>query len=140
MKRLPEPPLVGLALIRSALFAAATAATCIHLAATARAEPPDVAVPGMPSGAVETEPCDNWQRYAYGWSPDGQVMACVSFDGGRTGMWSSTTTLVGVQQIGAPCSAISERYGGALAQAPNGSPLRCSDAAGWIAPPGGNLG
>jgi hypothetical protein len=78
-----------------------------------------VAVPG----AVETQPCDNWERYAYGWGPDGHVMTCVSFDGGRTGMWSSSATLVGVQQIGAPCSAISKGYGGALAQAPDGSPL-----------------
>jgi hypothetical protein len=99
-----------------------------------------VAVPGMQTGVVETQQCSDWTRYTYAWSPQGDVMTCVSFDSGRTGMWSSSATLVGVQQIGAPCEAISDRYGGALAQAPDGRPLRCGDDKGWVAPPGGNLG
>jgi hypothetical protein len=127
LKRLFTALLTSLIMIRAVLLTA-VAASGIHMAAIAGAEPPDAAVPGMHSGAVETQPCNNRERYAYGWSPDGQVMACVSFDGGRTGMWASSATLVGVQQIGSACEAISDRYGGALAQAPDGSPLRCSDA------------
>ena len=36
-------------------------------------------------GRWERKPCDTWRRYAYAWSPHGEVMTCVPFDGGRTG-------------------------------------------------------
>lgn len=80
-----------------------------------------VVVPGMKFGVVENQPCNNWMRYTYGLTSAKQTMACVSFDGGRTGVWSAASTVMGVQQTGAPCGTIA-----AIAQAPDGRPMRCN--------------
>jgi hypothetical protein len=50
-------------MIRAVLVATAVVAAGLHTAATAGAEPQDVAVPGMHSGAVETQPCTNWEQF-----------------------------------------------------------------------------
>jgi len=92
----------------------------------------DVAVPGMQSGVVEAQPCNNWSRYTFGWSSTGAVLVCVSFDDGRSGMWSRSATLVGVQQPGGSCKGLDDRYGGVLAQAPDGRPMRCGGEM-WVA-------
>lgn len=99
-------------------------------------------VPGMQDG-VETQPCNNWTRYTFGFDPNGLYLACVSFDGGKTGKWSRSATLAGVRTIGSRCCTPEVSYCptgyGSLAQAPDGRPLLCSDGS-WVAPPGGNIG
>lgn len=119
------------------------AATASALPAACHADNPQCQiVPGM-QDAVETQPCNNWTRYTYGFDPNGLYLACVSFDGGKTGMWSRSATLAGVQTIGSPCCPPDVSYCptgyGSLAQAPDGRPLTCADGS-WVAPPGGNLG
>ena len=43
-------------------------------------------VPGTEvRGGRKRKPRYNWRRYADAWSPHGEVMTCVPFDGGRTG-------------------------------------------------------
>lgn len=96
--------------------------------------------PACSLGVAEAQSCNNWERYAYGWSPDGQVIACVSFDGGRTGMWSSSATLVGGatdwRAMLGDLRPLRRRAG----PSPDGRPLRCGDDKGWVSPSGGNLG
>ena len=124
-------PHVGQRIKPLSVTAFATLALVVSTATAVRANA-DVAVPGMQNGAVEAEPCNNWSRYTFGWSLTGAVMACVSFDNGRSGMWSRSATLVGVQQPGGPCKALDDRYGGVLAQAPDGRPMRCGGQT-WVA-------
>lgn len=124
--------------IRIVVLGSVIAATGLSLSASAIADP-DVDIgpylPGQYMNVVETQPCDNWERWTYGLSPSGEFMACVSFDGGKTGMWSKSAPVAGIRQIGAPCS---QANGDNLAQAPDGRPLLCDGV--WLALPYGNLG
>jgi hypothetical protein len=104
-------------------------------------------VPGMQDG-VEGQPCSNWTRYTYGFGPSGEFLACASFDGGRSGIWSRSATIsAGAKQVGSPCCPPEASYcptgWGAIGQALDGRPLYCSNASGtwaWAAWPKGNLG
>jgi hypothetical protein len=130
-------------MIRAVAIASAIAAAAICAAPWAAADPsyyPDVPVPGMRDGAVEEASCSSWTAYSYGWSPNGEVLTCVSFDEGGSGEWAASAKLVGVRDIGSPCAFEADLYGGALAQAPDGRPLICSSSTGWTAQPNGNLG
>lgn len=131
---------IGLALMTGAAVDGAPRATADP--ACHADDPQCQIVPGM-QDAVQGQPCDNWTRYTYGFDPNGSYLACVSFDGGKTGMWSKAATLAGVKTIGSPCCAPDVSYCptgyGTLAQAPDGRPLLCADGI-WVAPPRGNLG
>src|SRR5712675_1932867 len=105
-----------------ALFAAAPADADPAVGCTAE-NPGCAAVPGMRDG-VEGQPCSTWtlNLNTYGFGPRGVIMACYSYDGGITSKWSDTPNLVGVRDIGSPCSSWQ------VAQAPDGRPLRCLTA------------
>jgi hypothetical protein len=120
-------------MIRAFLVGAVTVSIAVGLAAPAASDPDPV--PGMQHGVVESEPCANWERFTYGWSPDGDFMACVSFDSGKTGLWSKAVPVVGVREPGTSCD-VSQGY---FAQAPDGRPLQCSNSI-WYPPPNGNWG
>ncbi|MDT5095312.1 MAG: hypothetical protein QOH60_4675 [Mycobacterium sp.] len=120
-------------MIRACVVGGVAAAFALATAAPGFADPSDP-VPGMSHGVIETQPCSNWLRFTYGFSPLGEHMACVSFDG-STGEWSRSTPVVGVREPGTSCDAAQ----GYLAQAPDGRPIQCSNSI-WYLPPNGNQG
>lgn len=83
------------------------------------------AVPNMRSDAVLGQPCSNWQRYIFGYDPDGNILACAADV--KNGTWVQAAPLNGVQQIGAPCAIGS----GGTAQSPDGRALVCVTDMGW---------
>jgi hypothetical protein len=133
--------LVALGAVGSAAPAGAVPAPC------QASNPGCQIVPGMQDG-VQGQPCSNWTRYTYGFDPSGAYLACVSFDGGNSGVWSRSATIsAGAKQIGSPCCPQDASYcptgWGTLGQALDGRPMECSNASGawiWAARPGGNLG
>lgn len=140
--------------IRALLTAVACAAALVGVAAPAQAVPSachasDSAcqiVAGMHDGVPE-QPCSNWAKFPYGFGPDGQYIACVSFDGGQTGKWQPWSAIAaGVREVGGPCCSSQASYCptgfGGFAQAADGQPLTChaapnSTSGTWEAPPGG---
>lgn len=77
-------------------------------------------VPGMPNSVVqEGQPCTSWTHFTFAWGPMGTNMRCMSYDGGNTGRWTAAANLVGVRDVGSPCSSWQ------IAQGPDGSPLWC---------------
>jgi hypothetical protein len=100
----------------------------------------DKSTPGLQFDVTTNQPCTNWVRYTYGVNPAGKPMACVSFDGGRTGKWSDSASVVGVRQVGAPCQEANAALGGVIAQTADGRPMICDGARGFVIRPNGNLG
>jgi hypothetical protein len=106
-------------------------------------------IPGM-HDAVPGQPCSSWTKFAYGFDPNGRFMACVSFDEGRSGEWTHSSTIAaGVKEIGSSCCGLEAAYCptgyGNLGQAPDGRPLQCNVGVGgttgtWVAPPNGLQG
>lgn len=104
-------------------------------------------VPGMQDG-VESQPCNNWASFSYGYDPNGMFLTCVSFDNGRTGKWARSATIsAGAKAPGSPCCPEGASYcptgWGTLGQAFDGRPMQCtSSGAGyrWTVLPNGNLG
>lgn len=105
-------------------------------------------VPGMHDG-VAGQPCDSWTRYPYGFDPKGKSIACVSFDGGSSGVWTPSVPVAGVKEVDTPCCSQTASYCptgfGSLAQAPDGSPLQCNTSGlattgTWATLPRGLLG
>ena len=149
-------------MIRFALLASGALAA-IAVAATAISPPPASAypespchasapncaiVPGMHDG-VPGQPCLSWTQNPYGFDPNGGFLAGVSFDGGRSGVWTKSAAVAGVKQVGTPCCNENVSYCptgfGTLAQAPDGRPLQCNTVGSattgtWVALPQGLLG
>lgn len=106
-------------------------------------------VPGM-HDAVSGQPCSSWTKFAYGFDPSGNFMACVSFNQGQSGEWTpSGTVAAGAKQVGSPCCSAEASYCptgyGYLGQAPDGRPMKCDVEVGgtngtWVAPPNGLRG
>lgn len=96
--------------------------------------------PGLQFGVVTSQPCGNWMRYTYGVNPSGKPMACVSFDSGQSGLWSDSSSVVGVRQVGAPCQEADQALGGVLAQTTDGRPMICDGARGFVVRVNGNQG
>jgi hypothetical protein len=100
----------------------------------------DMSTPGLQLGVTTTQRCQNWTRYTYGVNPTGKPMACVSFDGGHTGLWSDSASVVGVRQVGAPCQEADAALGGVVAQTSDGRPMVCNGPSGFMIRANGNLG
>jgi len=83
-------------------------------------------VPGMVSGAALGQQCSNTERFIFGKAATGETMACLA----NSGTWVGASKLYGVQSIGTPCGG-----GSGAAQAPDGTPLICSAAGGWVPGP-----
>jgi hypothetical protein len=123
-------------MIRQASFVGLVVAlVSVGVIAPAAADDLSDPVPGMQHGVVEGQPCSNWQRFPFGVNPNGDYMACVSFDGGKTGDWAKSVAPVGVREPGTACNPPQED----LAQAPDGRPLQCSNSS-WFLLPRGLLG
>jgi hypothetical protein len=86
-------------------------------------------VPGMQDG-VPGQPCPSWTQNPYGFDSNGGFLACVSFNGGGSGVWTKSATVAGVKQAGTPCCTDGVSYCptgfGTLAQDPDGRPLQCN--------------
>jgi hypothetical protein len=124
----------------SAAIAAAALALFAAQPANADDRWVDKSTPGLQFGVTTNQPCKNWTRYTYGVNPNGKPMACVSFDGGRTGLWSDSASVVGVRQVGAPCQEADAALGGVIAQTADGRPMVCDGPRGFVIRPNGNLG
>lgn len=102
-------------MIRVLLIAALAAGAAIGSAQPASADDRwvDTSTPGLQFGVVTNQSCNNWRRFTYGVSPSGKPMACVSFDGERSGQWSDSASVVGVRRVGGtlPGSRPSPRRG-----------------------------
>ncbi len=96
-------------------------------------------VPGMNYDAVLDGACDNYERFTYGRGPDGQAEACHfiinQFPAAQSGHWVLSYPLYGVHQPGEPCAKYADPRGSA-AQSPDGLPMTCTSAQGWVV---GNL-
>lgn len=97
----------------------ATPASADPASACHAASPNCAVVPGMKDGYVG-QPCSSWTRYVYGFGPRGEILACRSFDGGKSGQWAQGGSLTGVREIGTACSSWQ------VGQGPDGRPLWCS--------------
>jgi hypothetical protein len=129
-------------MIRVLLIAALAAGAAIGSAQPASADDRwvDTSTPGLQFGVVTNQSCNNWRRFTYGVNPSGKPMACVSFDGERSGQWSDSTSVVGVRRVGAPCQDADQALGGVLAQTPDGRPMSCDGPHGFVVRPNGNQG
>lgn len=117
---------------RQLFLAAVISGTAISMAPTAAADPPryDGDVPGMSYDASMGAPCDNYERFIFGRTAQGQVEACHfithQFPAAETGYWVISYPLHGVQEVGAPCA----NPRGSAAQSPDGYPMMCTEH-GW---------
>jgi hypothetical protein len=117
---------------RELLIAAAVAGAAVGLAPTAPADPQryDGDVPGMNYDASQGAPCDNYERFIFGRTSNGQAEACHfiinQFPAAQSGYWVITYPLYGVQQVGAACA----NPRGSSAQTPDGLPMLCTEH-GW---------
>lgn len=92
-------------------------------------------VPGMNFDASLGAPCDNYERFTYGRGPDGQAEACHfiinQFPAAQSGYWVLSYPLYGVHQPGEQCVKYADPKGSA-AQSPDGLPMTCTTAQGWV--------
>lgn len=91
--------------------------------------PQATGLPGLVDGATLGQPCYNFPRYVFGQSSDGTQLACIYLgaDSATTGRWAASEPVVGVRNIGRPCSPQS----GIAAQSPDGRPLICINSV-WL--------
>ncbi len=124
-------------MIRELFVAAAITGAAIAVAPVAAGDPPhyDGDVPGMNYAAELGAPCDNYERFIFGRGPDGQAEACHfithQFPAAQSGYWVLSFPLYGVQDVGAPCADHADLRG-SVAQSPDGLPLTCTQAHGWV--------
>ncbi|BBY08836.1 hypothetical protein [Mycobacterium noviomagense] len=124
-------------MIRELVIAAAVsgAALAVAPAAVADQQRYNGDVPGMNYDASLGAPCDNYERFIFGRGPDGQAEACHfithQFPTAETGYWVISYPLYGVHNPGEPCASYADPRGSA-AQTPDGLPLTCTQAQGWV--------
>ena len=77
-------------------------------------------LPGLVDGAIQGQPCYNYPAYIFGQAKNGNQFACLA-QGDGTGIWVRSIPVIGVRQIGGPCSDADTL----AAQTPLGRPLVC---------------
>ncbi|HVQ99867.1 MAG TPA: hypothetical protein VMS16_13845 [Mycobacterium sp.] len=124
-------------MIRELLIGAAITGAAIGAAPAAVADNGhyDGDVPGMNYDATAGAPCDNYERFIFGRGPDGQAEACHfiinQYPAAQSGYWVLYYPLYGVHKPGEPCANIADPRGSA-AQSPDGLPMTCTQAQGWV--------
>lgn len=92
-------------------------------------------VPGMNYDAFLGGSCDNYERFTFGRGQDGQAEACHfiinQFPNAQSGYWVVSYPLYGVHQPGEQCVKYADPRGSA-AQSPDGLPMTCTTAQGWV--------
>jgi hypothetical protein len=125
------------AMIRELIVGAAITVAVIGAAPVAVADNGhyDGDVPGMNYDASAGAPCDNYERFIFGRGPDGQAEACHFIINqnppAQSGFWVLYYPLYGVHKPGEPCANIADPRGSA-AQSPDGLPMTCTQAQGWV--------
>lgn len=133
--------LLGVTMIRELLMGVVVAGAAMGAAPAAVADNGhyDGDVPGMSYDASLGAPCDNYKTFTYGRGPDGQAEACHfithQFPAAQSGYWVLSYPLYGVHRPGEPCAGYADPQGSA-AQSPDGQPMTCTSAQGWVV---GNL-
>lgn len=105
---------------------AAIVASAVAPSAVAAAD-----LPGIDTGAVSGQPCGNRMTFAFGRDVNGNLMGCHWDQPAGTFLWDGPLSgpLMGLQDVGAPCTGPSGRT--SYAQAPDGYPLSCSPPGSW---------
>jgi hypothetical protein len=122
-------------MIRELLIAAAITTAAVAAAPCAAADESHGPFPGDPPGmnyeARLSAPCDAGDRFVYGRGPGGEPLICQwvpnQWPPVYTGFWQVSYKIYGVQTPGTPCPGPQ-----AAAQSPDGLPMLCLGAQGWV--------
>lgn len=122
-------------MIRELFIAAAVATAAVAVAPVAAADESHGPFPGDPPGtnyeARWSTPCDRWDLFVFGRGPGGEPLICQwvpnQWPPVDTGFWQLSYKLYGVQTPGTPCPNPQS-----AAQAPDGRPMLCLGAQGWV--------
>lgn len=116
----------GRSIVWSAVVGLTAAAVVVSPPRTASAAPCEEAgcASHMRTGAVEGAPCEAMRVYPFGTDGSGGTLICLaSFRHFRTNTWSRVAQFEGEHFYGELCS-----HDQAVAQSPEGIPLRCTDS------------
>ena len=122
-------------MIRELFIAAAVATAAVAVAPVAAADEFHGPFPGDPPGmnyeARWCAPYDRWDLFVFGRGPGGEPLMCQwvpnQWPPVDTGFWQLSYKIYGVQTPGTPCPSPQS-----AAQAPDGRPMLCLGAQGWV--------